>query len=70
MLISNWRKCSLLTLYWALGQDAYPYSYHYILIVVLSGSVAHARFAVLSGQLTDETLREQIREAIRGYFEI
>jgi mRNA interferase MazF len=33
-------------------------------------TVAHTRLAALSVQLADETLREEIREAIRVYFEV
>jgi mRNA-degrading endonuclease toxin of MazEF toxin-antitoxin module len=33
-------------------------------------TVAHARFVNLAGQLEDEDLREQIRDAIRKYFEV
>ena len=33
-------------------------------------TVSHARLANLSGQLEDEDKREQIRKAIRAYFEV
>jgi mRNA interferase MazF len=33
-------------------------------------TVAHTRLTKLSGQLADEALREEIREAIRVYFDV